>query len=91
MFRQLIWLRIPKCVFVGINTLKIGAWYELVTDYYGYLGRVEVLQDLTGDAGSNSLSTSNGSEEQINSWRVSEKGKNASKKREKEAGIRLRN
>ena len=52
-FNNVVWSRIPKRVFIGIDTLKIGVWDPVVTYNSGYLGRIKVLQDLAGDAGPN--------------------------------------
>lgn len=52
-FNNVVWSRIPKRVFVGIDTLKIGVWNAVVTYNSDYLGRIKVLQDLAGDAGPN--------------------------------------
>lgn len=41
-----------KMRFVGMDTIKIHGWDAVVIYNSSYLGRVEVLQDLTGDAGS---------------------------------------
>lgn len=38
---------------MGLDTLKIGAYDAVVTYNTGYLGRIQVLQHLFGDAGAN--------------------------------------
>lgn len=52
-FNNIIWTRIPKNNFVGIETLTIGVLDAIVTFNSGALGKVQVLEKLCGDAGSN--------------------------------------
>lgn len=51
-FNNMVWSRIPKNVFVGLHTLKLGVMDAIITFNSGALGKVKILQTLCGD-GSN--------------------------------------
>lgn len=54
-FNNLIWTRIPKNVFVGLDILKLGALEAVICFNMGNIGRVKVLQQLGIDPGINSI------------------------------------
>lgn len=54
-FNNMIWARIPKNVFVGLNTLKMGVYDAVLAFNVGNVGRARVLQHLNIDPGWNTL------------------------------------
>lgn len=54
-FNNVVWTRIPKNVFVRLDTLELGVLDALITFNEGQLGKVRVLQSLCGKAGANTV------------------------------------
>lgn len=55
-FNGVVWSRLPKTVFIGLETFKLGVYDSVITFNEGNLGRIKVLQHITGaDAGVNSI------------------------------------
>lgn len=52
-FNHCIWERLPKNVFVGLNTLKVGVLDAVICFNDGVIGRLEVLRNLGIKCGSN--------------------------------------
>lgn len=56
-FNGVLWSRIPKNNFVGVNTLKFGTYDAVVTFNEGNKGRLKVLQSLGIKVGKNCVNT----------------------------------
>ena len=52
---SVIWTRIPKTVFVGINTLHFGVYNAVATFNEGNIVKYQVLQELVMSAGSRTI------------------------------------
>lgn len=56
-FNNVIWSRVPKNVFVGLRTLKLGVYDSVITFNNGNIGRIKVLEKLGLQPGSNTIET----------------------------------
>ena len=54
-FNSVVWTRIPKTVFVGLKTMKMGVFDAILSFNNGNIGRARVLQHLGIDPGCNTL------------------------------------
>lgn len=55
-FNQVIWTRIPKGIFVGLETLKLGAFDAAACFNDGNIARCRVLEELNIEPGKNTVS-----------------------------------